>query len=120
MRQIELLAPARDYEHGRAALRCGADALYAGAPRFGARAAAGVPAGEIARLCAEAHAFGARVYVAMNTLLYDDELDDARRIAEQMWEAGADALIVQDMALLRMELPPIELHASTQTFNMEP
>lgn len=120
MRQIELLAPARDYEHGYAALLCGADALYVGAPRFGARAAAGVAEADIARLCRAAHGFGARVYVAMNTLLYDDELAAAEQIAIRMWEAGADALIVQDMAFLRMNLPPVALHASTQTCNLEP
>lgn len=120
MRKIELLAPAKDLEHGRAALLCGADALYVGAPRFGARAAAGVGEDEIAELCRLAHSFGARVYVAMNTLIYPGEIAEAERIARRMWEAGADALIVQDMAFLRMNIQPVELHASTQTFNMEP
>lgn len=120
LRTIELLAPAKNYEQGRAAILCGADALYVGAPRFGARSAAGVPEEEIVRLCDLAHRFGAKVYVAMNTLLYEQELADAERIACRMWNAGADALIVQDMAFLRMELPPVELHASTQVCNTDP
>ena len=81
LRTIELLAPAKNYEQGRAAILCGADALYVGAPRFGARSAAGVPEEEIVRLCDLAHRFGAKVYVAMNTLLYEQELADAERIA---------------------------------------
>lgn len=119
VRPIELLAPARDLEHGKAAVLCGADALYVGAPRFGARAAVGVDEGQIAELCRFAHRYRARVYVAMNTLLYEPELAEAERIARRLWEAGADALIVQDMAFLRMDLPPIELHASTQVFNAD-
>ncbi len=117
---LELLAPARDLEQGRAAILCGADALYVGGPRFGARAGAAVTEKEIAGLCAFAHGYGARVYVAMNTLLYDNELREAERLAARLWEGGADALIVQDIAFLRLELPPIELHASTQVFNMDP
>ena len=119
MKTIELLAPAKDLEHGRAAVLCGADAVYAGAPRFGARASAGMRTEDIGELCDFAHGFGARVYVAMNTLLYEDELAEAEEIAARVCDAGADGLIVQDMAFLRMEgLPPVETHASTQTFNM--
>ena len=99
---------------------CGADALYVGAPKFGARAAAGVSAEEIGRLCELAHRFGARVFVTMNTLLYEQELVEAERMAARMWQIGADALIVQDMAFLRMDLPPIDLHASTQMCTTTP
>ena len=117
---VELLAPAKDYAHGCAAIDCGADALYVGAPAFGARAGAAVPADEIGRLCDYAHRFGAKVFVTMNTLVYESELSEAEWIARDMYRAGADALIVQDAAFLRMDLPPIELHASTQIFNMDP
>ena len=117
---VELLAPAKDYAHGCAAIDCGADALYVGAPAFGARAGAAVPADEIGRLCDYAHCFGAKVFVTMNTLVYESELSEAEWIARDMYRAGADALIVQDAAFLRMDLPPIELHASTQIFNMDP
>lgn len=90
--------------------------------RAGFRRAAGaaVPADEIGRLCDYAHRFGAKVFVTMNTLVYESELSEAERIARDMYRAGADALIVQDAAFLRMDLPPIELHASTQMFNMDP
>ena len=119
-RFLELLAPAKNFESGRAALLCGADALYVGAPKFGARAAAGVSAEEIGRLCELAHRFRARVFVTMNTLLYEQELVEAERMAARMWQIGADALIVQDMAFLRMDLPPIDLHASTQMCTTTP
>ena len=79
-----------------------------------------MPADEIGRLCDYAHRFGAKVFVTMNTLVYESELSEAERIARDMYRAGADALIVQDAAFLRMDLPPIELHASTQMFNMDP
>lgn len=117
---LELLAPARDYKHGKTAIDSGADAVYIGAPAFGARAAASASLDDIAGLCRYAHIFGARVHVAMNTLLYDDELSRAERMARQLWEAGADALIIQDMAFAMMNLPPIELHASTQTAALTP
>jgi putative protease len=112
---LELLAPAKDAAHGIAAVDYGADAIYIGGPRFGARSAAGNEIDEIGRLAAYAHRFGIRVYLTLNTLLYDDELREAERIVRQAWEAGVDALIVQDMAFLEMDLPPIALHASTQT-----
>ena len=118
-RQVELLAPVRDLEQGQAAVLCGADALYVGAPRFGARVAVGVDERQIEALCRFAHRYRVRVYVTMNTLLYEQELKEAERMARRMWEVGADALIIQDMAFLRMDLPPIELHASTQMFNAE-
>ena len=113
---IELLSPARDADCGIEAIRHGADAVYIGGPGFGARAAAGNPVDDIGRLCAYAHRFGARVYVTLNTILYDEELPEVREMACRLHEAGADALIVQDLALLKMDLPPtLALHASTQT-----
>ncbi len=114
---IELLAPARDLATAREAILHGADAVYIGAERFGARAAAGNSVEDIRTLCREAHVFGVRVYVTLNTILFDGELEQTRQMAWQLYEAGVDALIVQDMALLRMELPPIALHASTQMDN---
>jgi collagenase-like PrtC family protease len=112
---LELLAPAKNVDFGIAAIEHGADAVYIGGPAFGARANAGNTVDDIARLATFAHRFNARVLVALNTLLKDDELETARQLAWQVYAAGADALIVQDMGLLELELPPIELHASTQT-----
>ena len=117
MSSIELLSPARNLECGIAAIDHGADAVYIGASRFGARAAAGNPTEDIKKLCDYAHRFGAKVYVAVNTLLYEEEKEEARLLIWDIYRAGADALIVQDMALLEMDLPPIPLHASTQTDN---
>ncbi|MBO5771870.1 MAG: U32 family peptidase [Alistipes sp.] len=114
MRHIELLAPAKDYLSAVDAIDCGADAVYIGASRFGARYAAGNSIEDIARVVEYAHRFGAKVYATCNTLLFDAELDDAKRQAEALVEAGVDALIVQDMAYCRMGLG-VELHASTQT-----
>jgi putative protease len=113
-RPIELLAPARNATIARAAIDCGADAVYIGADKFGARVAAGNSADDIAELCDYAHRFNARVYVTLNTLIYDSELRQAEQLAGRMWHAGVDALIVQDLAMLRLDLPPIALHASTQ------
>lgn len=118
--EVELLAPAGTAAIGRAAIDAGADAVYIGAERFGARVAAGNAMSDIAGLAEYAHGFGARVYLTMNTLLFDDELSAARDTAWAACEAGVDALIVQDMAFLRMDLPPVALHASTQTFNLTP
>ncbi len=112
---LELLAPARNADFGIEAVIHGADAVYIGGPAFGARAGAGNDVADIARLADFAHRYHARVFVAVNTILRDDELEDARRVVRQVYEAGADALIVQDMGLLELDLPPIELHASTQT-----
>ena len=117
MTQLELLAPARNLECGVAAIDHGADAVYIGAQRFGARAAAGNSLADIRQLCEHAHRYGARVYVTVNTLIYDDELDDTCRLIHQLDEAGVDAILVQDMGILRMDIPPIALHASTQTDN---
>lgn len=115
--RIELLSPAKDVEVGIAAINHGADAVYIGGPAFGAREKAGNSIADIERLCRHAALFDAKVYITLNTLLYDSELEQARRIALDCWNAGVDALIVQDMALLQMDLP-IPLHASTQCDNM--
>ena len=113
--QLELLAPAGNRDIGIAAIDCGADAVYIAGPRFGARQAAGNPVAEIGELARYAHRYDARVYAVVNTILFDDELEAAR---EQMWElaeAGVDAFIIQDLGLLRLELPALPLFASTQT-----
>ncbi|HMN61478.1 MAG TPA: U32 family peptidase, partial [Anaerolinea sp.] len=120
MNQVELLSPARDLETGVAAINCGADAVYLGAARFGAREAAGNPLGDIEALAAYAHRYWAKVYVTVNTLLYDHELAEAERLVWQVYQAGADALIVQDMGLLELNLPPLPLFASTQAHNHTP
>lgn len=112
--RLELLAPARNADIAIDALRCGADAVYMGAPAFGARAAACNSIADIARAAEEAHLYNARIYATTNTILYDNELPAAERMARELYDAGVDALIVQDMAYLRMSLPPIALHASTQ------
>ena len=119
MNTVELLAPARDYAAAVAAVDYGADAVYIGGARFGARQAAGNTAEEIARVAEYAHRFGVRVHATLNTLLWDDELEAAERQARELIAAGVDALIVQDMALRRMNLP-VELHASTQVCNTTP
>jgi putative protease len=112
---LELLAPAKNADIGIEAIRHGADAVYIGGPAFGARYGAGNTVQDIERLTAFAHRFHAKIFITLNTILRDDEIEDARRLAWQMYEAGADALIVQDMGLLETDLPPLELHASTQT-----
>jgi len=117
MKKVELLAPARDAEVGIEAFRHGADAVYIGSPRFGARAAAGNTVADIERLAAFGHQFGGRTMVALNTILTDAELKDAQKLAWQLYDAGVDAFIVQDLGLFGMEMPPIELHASTQCDN---
>lgn len=116
---IELLAPAGNIEIARSAIMSGADAIYIGAPSFGARQSAGNSMEDIARLLDYAHLFDVRVYLTMNTILYDNEIDDAYAIAKRAEEIGADALIVQDMAYLEMGLSRIPLHASTQAFNFD-
>ena len=116
--QIELLSPAKDAEVGMAAINHGADAVYIGGPDFGAREKASNSIQDIERLCRHAALYDAKVYVTLNTLLYDHELERARKIAYDCWNAGVDALIVQDMALLQLDLPPIPLHASTQCDNL--
>ncbi len=120
VRSIELLSPAKDLACGIEAINHGADAVYIGAPRFSARAAAGNSLEDIAALCDYAHTYDARVYVALNTILKEDELAEAERLIHQLYACGVDALIVQDMGIVRMNLPPIPLHASTQMDNRTP
>lgn len=119
-RPIELLAPAKNLECGMAAVDHGADAVYIGAPRFGARASAGNSVEDIARLVAYAHVYRVKVYVALNTILKDEELADTEQLVWQLYRCGVDALIVQDMGLLKLNLPPVPLHASTQMDNRTP
>ena len=114
MRKLELLAPAKDYDTAVDAIDCGADAVYIGAGKFGARHAATNAIEDIARVAEYAHRYGAKVYATLNTLLFDNELEEAKAQAEKLIEAGVDALIVQDMAYYMMGLN-IPLHASTQT-----
>lgn len=116
------MAPAKNLECGIAAIDHGADAVYIGASRFGARAAAGNTLSDIKALCECAHTFMAKVYVTVNTIIYDNELCATKELISQLYEAGADAILVQDMALASMiasgdGLPPIPIHASTQTDN---
>ncbi|MCM1518173.1 MAG: U32 family peptidase [Pseudoflavonifractor sp.] len=113
-RPLELLAPARNADTAIEAVRHGADAVYIGAPAFGARAAAGNSLDDIRRTVDMAHRYDARIYATVNTILYDSELAEAERMIRGLYRAGVDALIVQDMGLLRLDLPPIALHASTQ------
>ena len=117
-KKIELLAPAKDAEVGIAAINHGADAVYIGGPSFGAREKASNSIADIERLCRHAALYDAKVYVTLNTLLYIGELERARLLAYDCWNAGVDALIVQDMQLLQLDLPPIPLHASTQCDNL--
>ena len=119
MKSIELLAPAKNLEYGKLAINYGADAVYIGADRFGARANAGNSVSDIAKLVKYAHKYKAKVFVTLNTILYDHELADAEKLIHQIYEAGADALIIQDMGILKMDIPPIALHASTQTNNFQ-
>jgi collagenase-like PrtC family protease len=119
-RSIELLAPAKDLTCGLAAVNHGADSVYIGGPGFGAREAAGNSLDDIARLVAYAHLFRVKVYVTLNTLLTDAEIEEAARLAHRLYEIGVDALIVQDLGLLEADLPPIPLHASTQMDNRSP
>ncbi|HPQ96409.1 MAG TPA: peptidase U32 family protein, partial [Thiolinea sp.] len=112
--QVELLSPARTAEIGREAILHGADAVYIGGPGFGARHNAANSVADIAGLVAFAHRYRVRIFVTLNTILHEAELEPARQLVHALYDAGVDALIVQDMALLEMDLPPIELHASTQ------
>jgi putative protease len=112
--QLELLSPAKTAEIGREAILHGADAVYIGGPAFGARHNASNPIEDIASLVQFAHRYRARIFVTLNTILHDAELEAARKQVWQLYEAGVDALIIQDMGLLEMDLPPIQLHASTQ------
>ncbi len=117
--ELELLSPARSLEYGKTAINAGADAVYIGAPKFGARKAAENSIADIETLCSYAHLFHAKVFVALNTILFENELEEAEKIIKQIYNAGADALIIQDMGILEMDLPPIELQASTQAHNYD-
>ena len=117
MRELELLAPAKNLECGIAAIDHGADAVYIGPERFGARVAAGNSIDDIRQLCQYAHQYAAKVYATVNTLIYDDERQDVERLIWQLYEADVDAVLIQDMSILDMNLPPIALHASTQADN---
>ncbi len=118
--KLELMAPAKNADFGIEAIRHGADAVYIGGPAFGARHTAGNSIEDITRLCQFAHRYHAQVFVTINTILLDDELEEARRLIWAVYEAGADAIIVQDLGLLELDLPPIALHASTQMDNRVP
>ena len=118
MTALELLAPAKNLACGIAAIDHGADAVYIGAPKFGARAAVGNSIDDIRQLCDYAHQFGAKIYVTLNTIVYDHELSEAQKLINQLAEIGVDAILVQDMGLLQfMDGKPFEIHASTQTDN---
>ena len=114
MRYLELLAPARTADIGIAAIDCGADAVYIAGPAFGARHSAGNPVEDIRRLCAYAHRFGVRIYVTVNTIVYEEELEEVRRFLSALQDAGVDALIVQDPAITALCPEGMVLHASTQ------
>ena len=120
VRRIELLAPAKNVEIGQQAILHGADAVYIGAPRFGARSTAGNSIADLARLIDLAHQIEARVNNTLNTYLRDDELRDAERLIHELYKIESDALIVQDMGITRLDIPPIALHASTQADNRTP
>jgi collagenase-like PrtC family protease len=113
--QLELLSPARTADIGIEAVNHGADAVYIGGPSFGARSSAENSVQDIARLVTHAHRYNSRIFLTLNTILRDDELEAAHRLCWQAYDAGVDALIIQDMGLLEIDLPPIQLHASTQT-----
>lgn len=111
---LELLSPARDAGIAREAILHGADAVYIGGPGFGARHNASNSLSDIADLVPFAHRYGAKVFVTLNTILHDDELEPAQRLITDLYETGVDALIVEDMGVMELDIPPIELHASTQ------
>ncbi|GHT64786.1 collagenase [Bacteroidia bacterium] len=119
VRKIELLSPAGNLETGIEAINHGADAVYIGAPRFSARAAAGNSLDDIRRLTEYAHSYWAKVYVALNTILFDSELPEVEKIIRECYNMGVDALIIQDMGILNLDIPPIPLHASTQCDNRD-
>ena len=119
-KKLELLAPAKDLRTGMDAIDCGADAVYIGAERFGARVSAGNSMQDIEKLAKYAHRYRAKLYAAMNTIVSDEELPRARRMVQQLWDCGADAAIIQDLGLVEAGLPPIPLIASTQMDNSTP
>ena len=119
-KKVEILAPAKNLLQGMLAINAGADAVYIGAPQYGARSNATNPIEDIAELVKYAHLFKAQVFVVINTILYDNELDDCKKLIYELYDIGVDALIVQDMAIMEMDLPPIVIHASTQANNRDP
>lgn len=119
-KKVEILAPAKNLMQGMFAINAGADAVYIGAPLYGARTNATNSIEDIAELVNYAHLFKAQVFVVVNTILYDHELADCKKMIYQLYDIGVDALIIQDMAILEMDLPPIVLHASTQANNRDP
>jgi putative protease len=119
-KKVEILAPAKNLVQGMAAINAGADAVYIGAPQFGARSNATNSIEDIEELVTYAHLFKAQVFVVVNTILYDHELEDCKKLIHELYAIGVDALIVQDMAILEMDLPPIVIHASTQANNRDP
>lgn len=119
-KKIEILSPAKNLVQGMAAINAGADAVYIGAPQFGARSNATNSLEDIEELVQYAHLFKAHVFVVVNTILYDNELEDCKKLIHQLYDIGVDALIVQDMAIMEMDLPPIVIHASTQANNRDP
>ena len=119
-KKVEILAPAKNLWQGQMAINAGADAVYIGAPQYGARSNATNSVEDIAELVRYAHLFKAQVFVVINTILYDNELEDCKKLIYKLYDIGVDALIVQDMALMEMELPPIVIHASTQANNRDP
>ena len=120
MRSIELLAPAKTADIGIEAIKHGADAVYIGAQSFGARASAGNSIEDISRLTAYAHLYKARVYVTVNTIIYEEETESVLSLIQQLHDIDVDAIIIQDLRLLSLPLPPIPLHASTQMDNRTP
>ena len=119
-KKVEILAPAKNLVQGMAAINAGADAVYIGAPQFGARSNATNSLEDIEALVQYAHLFKAQVFVVVNTILYDHELEDCKKMIHELYAIGVDALIVQDMAVMEMDLPPIVIHASTQANNRDP
>lgn len=119
-KKVEILSPAKNLVQGMAAINAGADAVYIGAPQFGARSNATNSIEDIEELVKYAHLFKAQVFVVVNTILYDHELEDCKKLIHELYAIGVDALIVQDMAVLEMDLPPIVIHASTQANNRDP
>lgn len=117
MSKIELLAPAKDLECAKSAIMCGADAVYIGAKNFGARKAAGNNLDDIKELIEFTHKYYARTYITVNTILNNDEILEAKKLIDQLYELGADAIIIQDLGLLELNLPPVPLIASTQMHN---
>lgn len=119
-KKVEILAPAKNLYQGMFAINAGADAVYIGAPQYGARSNATNSIEDIAELVNYAHLFKAQVFVVVNTILYDNELEDCQKMIHELYAIGVDALIVQDMAIFEMDLPPIVIHASTQANNRDP